>query len=618
MDSGGAEVMSTGIVVLSTGLQYLAFFLALRLVAVSRHRAAWFLLAGAVLLTAVRRSMTLLGVARGGWVESPDVVSECVALVSSALLVASLSRIGPMLRELSQSKDDAARSQRQLQAILDHTPSAVYVKTLAGQFLLANKYVATAFGVSVEHLPGSSDLDYLPRERAVAVRLNDAKVVAERRPLEFDELVPHWDGTAHHYLSLKFPLLDAEGQVYAVGGISTDITDRLRADEERQVLALRLQHAQKLESLGVLAGGIAHDFNNLLAVILAGADLARSHPTLPADARQDLDNVVSASETAAALCKQLLAYSGRGQLQVTSVNLTELVSQMTRLLEVSLSKKARLECHLDGALPLIAADAAQLQQVVMNLITNASEALGDETGTISVSTSLAVVGPAGLPDQRAGEPLAPGKYVCLEVTDTGCGMSEESRSRLLEPFYTTKVAGRGLGLAAIAGIVRGHHAGLDITSSPGNGSTFRVFFPIPERPLPALAARPGSTQDAGPSGKVLVVDDEPLVREVAKRALERAGFEVVLAENGRQAVDTFSQQGARIILVLLDLSMPEMDGEQTLVELRRINPAVQVLLSSGYDPSSSTRAPLGGRVASFLQKPYTAQTLVAAVRRAIA
>lgn len=617
MNSGVAEVMSTAIVVLSTGLQYLAALLALRLVSASRHRAAWMLLAGALSLMAVRRSMTLIDVARGDSAASLDLTSEGVAFVISALLVASLARIAPMLRELSQSAADAAKNQRQIQAILDHTPSAVYVKTLAGQFLLANKYVATAFGQTVEKMPGTTDLDYLPRERAVAVRLNDAKVVAERRPLEFDEQVSHSDGTVHHYLSLKFPLLDAEGQVYAVGGISTDITDRLRADEERQALALRLQHTQKLESLGILAGGIAHDFNNLLAVILAGADLARSHPGLPTGARRDLDNVVSASETAAALCKQLLAYSGRGQLQVTPVNLTDLVSQMTRLLEVSLSKKARLACHLDSALPLIAADAAQLQQVVMNLITNAADALGDETGTIGVSTSLATIGPEGLPDQRAGEPLGPGNYVCLEVTDTGCGMNEESRSRLLEPFYTTKVAGRGLGLAAVAGIVRGHHAGLTLVSAPGNGSTFRVFFPIPERPLPALVVRPAAMQDAESSGKILVVDDEPLVREVARRALERAGFEVVLAENGRQAVETFSQQPGRIALVLLDLSMPEMDGEQTLIELRRIQPKVQVLLSSGYDQSSTRRAPLGGRVASFIQKPYTARALVAAVRQAI-
>lgn len=617
MNSGVAEVMSTAIVVLSTGLQYLAALLALRLVSASRHRAAWMLLAGALSLMAVRRSMTLIDVARGDSAASLDLTSEGVAFVISALLVASLARIAPMLRELSQSAADAAKNQRQIQAILDHTPSAVYVKTLAGQFLLANKYVATAFGQTVEKMPGTTDLDYLPRERAVAVRLNDAKVVAERRPLEFDEQVSHSDGTVHHYLSLKFPLLDAEGQVYAVGGISTDITDRLRADEERQALALRLQHTQKLESLGILAGGIAHDFNNLLAVILAGADLARSHPGLPTGARRDLDNVVSASETAAALCKQLLAYSGRGQLQVTPVNLTDLVSQMTRLLEVSLSKKARLACHLDSTLPLIAADAAQLQQVVMNLITNAADALGDETGTIGVSTSLATIGPEGLPDQRAGEPLGPGNYVCLEVTDTGCGMNEESRSRLLEPFYTTKVAGRGLGLAAVAGIVRGHHAGLTLVSAPGNGSTFRVFFPIPERPLPALVVRPAPMQDAESSGKILVVDDEPLVREVARRALERAGFEVVLAENGRQAVETFSQQPGRIALVLLDLSMPEMDGEQTLIELRRIQPKVQVLLSSGYDQSSTRRAPLGGRVASFIQKPYTARALVAAVRQAI-
>ena len=609
--------MSTAILMLSTGLQYIAAVLALRLVAVSRHRAPWVLLACALLLMAVRRSITLIDIARGSWAASPDLATESVAFAISALMVASVSRIAPMLRDLSQSADEGAKNQRHLQAILDHTPSAVYVKSTAGEFLMANQYVASAFGESLATLPGKSDFDFLPQERAVAVRLNDARVVAERRPLEFDEQVPHRDGTLHHYLSVKFPLLDAEGRVYAVCGISTDITDRARADEERQVLAARLQHAQKLESLGILAGGIAHDFNNLLAVILAGADLARSHPALPTDARQDLDNVVSASEAAAALCKQLLAYSGRGQLQVTSVNLTELVSQMTRLLEVSLSKKARLECHLDDSLPLIAADAAQLQQVVMNFITNASDALADEPGTISVSTSLAVIGASGLPNQRAGEPLAPGNYVCLEVRDTGCGMSEESRSRLLEPFYTTKVAGRGLGLAAIAGIVRGHHAGLDLTSLPGSGSTFRVFFPVPERPLPLLRPRPASMHDVGPSGKVLVVDDEPLVRQVAQRALERAGFEVVLAENGRQAVETFSQLGTRIALVLLDLSMPEMDGEQTLVELRRIDPGVRVLLSSGYDQSSTTRAPLGGRVASFIQKPYSARSLVEAVRRAI-
>jgi len=253
----------------------------------------------------------------------------------------------------------------------------------------------------------------------------------------------------------------------------------------------------------------------------------------------------------------------------------------------------------------------------MNFITNASDALGDEPGTIGVSTRLAVIGASGLPNQRAGEPLGPGNYVCLEVTETGCGMSEESRSRLLEPFYTTKAVGRGLGLAAIAGIVRGHHAGLDLTSSPGHGSTFRVFFPVPERPLPLLVPRLAAMHDVGRSGKVLVVDDEPLVRQVAQRALERGGFEVVLAENGRQAVEIFSQPDTRIALVLLDLSMPEMDGEQTLVELRRIEPGVQVLLSSGYDQSSTTRAPLGGTVASFIQKPYTARALVEAVRRAI-
>ena len=315
----------------------------------------------------------------------------------------------------------------------------------------------------------------------------------------------------------------------------------LRQSEEQ------MRNAQKLESLGVLAGGIAHDFNNLLVGVLGNASLALSE--LPADspARQFVQDVETSAQRAAELTRQMLAYSGRGKFVVEPVNLSQVVQEMTQLLRRVISKQARLSLHLRDDMPPIVADATQLRQVVMNLITNASDALLGESGLVTVRTGTVHADARMLAGTYLNEELPAGKYVYLEVTDSGVGMDAATRARIFEPFFTTKFTGRGLGLAAVLGIVRGHKGAIDVTSEPGCGTTFRVLFPASA----ALAEKPVTRNIPAAewkgSGLALVVDDEEAVRVVARHVLERSGFTVVEAATGEEALATISampHQGA--------------------------------------------------------------------------
>ena len=614
--------MAATILLVSTMLQYVAAFLALRLVGITRHRTAWVLIACGVLLMAVRRTITLARLALADLPHPPDMAAESIALAISILMVLGVGRIAPLFLDLKRSAAEIEKSRLKLQAIMDHTPAAVYIKDPEGRFLLANKQVSRVLSLPLEDIIGRTDAQIFPAEVAASMRRNDERVLNEGRNIEFDEVVRHPDGSLHDYLSVKFPLLDADGRSEAVCGISTDITERTRAQEERRAFELKLQHAQKLESLGVMAGGIAHDFNNLLVAIIGSADLALEHPSLAADVREDLQNIQSAADAAADLCKQLLAYSGRGQLRFDSVDVSELVERMARLMEVSTSKKARIVCELAPELPRIEGDATQLLQVVMNLITNASDAIGEASGTITLSTRLETIGEEGLANQHSGAPLPPGSYLCIAVRDSGIGMSAETKARLFEPFYTTKFTGRGLGLSAVAGIIQGHQGAIALESAPGSGTLFRVLLPIALRSprVPAVHAEPGPAEGsprAPATGTILVIDDEPLVRRVAKKALERCGYQVLQATNGREGVDLFALRRAEIVLVLLDLTMPEMDGEQAFAELQQLEPNVRVLLSSGYDEGTTTRPRFGDSLAGFVPKPFTAHELTEAVRRAL-
>ncbi len=604
---GFRGLVESVVLAISTLLQLSAAYLALRLVAITRHRVAWVSIAAAILLMALRRSITLYRIFSGDETKPPDLPAEFVALAISILMLLGMTLIAPLFLEIKRSAAAADTSRRQLQAILDHTVAVVYIKDLQGRYLLANAEAQRIFGGPPV---GKTDFDFFPEEVAARIRDNDLLIAKEGKNRELDETVVHPDGTRHEYLSVKFPLVDSKGQLYGVCGISTDITQRVRAAEEQRRFETQLQAAQKLESLGVLAGGIAHDFNNLLVAILGSVDLALSQTGLAADLQDDLENIQSAAEAAAGLCRQLLAYSGRGQLTVEPVDVSQLVSKMTRLMDVSTSKKAHVVCNLAPDLPLIEADATQVVQVVMNLLTNASDALGDAPGEITVTTCELEVGTEPVKDLVFGTAPSPGRYVCIRVEDDGGGMDEETKRRLFEPFYTTKFTGRGLGLSAVVGIVRGHGGAITLRTRAGDGTCFGVLLPVPQEPLqlPELPPKraPASDQDGT---LVLVVDDEEPVRRLAKKALERAGFRVILAEDGRSAVRLFRERKDDIGLVLLDLTMPEMDGAQTLQALKAIEPRVNVVLASGYDQTSATRRGIPYQASGFLAKPYTARQL---------
>ena len=395
---------------------------------------------------------------------------------------------------------------------------------------------------------------------------------------------------------------------------------RLRAESERRRLETRVLHAQKLESLGVLAGGIAHDFNNLLMGVLGNADLALLELSPVAPARENVENIRTAAQRASELTKQMLAYSGKGHFVVQAVDLNEVVEEMAHLLEVTTSKKAVLKYNFADNLPAVEADTTQLRQIIMNLITNASEAIGDKSGVISISTGamecdsayLATSYDAGI--GAGGEQIPEAVYAYIEVADTGCGMDRETLERVFDPFYTTKFTGRGLGLAAVLGIVRGHRGAVKVYSEPGRGTTFKVLLPALDQPaVRGTGVRAVELTWRG-RGAVLLVDDEETVRAVGRQMLEAAGFEVVTAADGREGVERFREAPDDIVCVVLDLTMPHMDGEEAFRELRRIRPDVRVLLSSGYNEQEIANRFAGKGLAGFIQKPYQLANLIEALK----
>jgi PAS domain S-box-containing protein len=385
---------------------------------------------------------------------------------------------------------------------------------------------------------------------------------------------------------------------------------------QRRELERRLSEKQKLESIGVLAGGIAHDFNNLLVGILGNATLIQDMIPENSPIRDSLREVVKASERAAHLTQQMLAYSGKGRFILERVNLSDLARETAPLLKPSIPIKAALHFDLANDLPPVEGDASQLQQVIMNLVLNAAEAIGEQPGIIRLRTGVQNVDRDYIRQQLEHAEIEPGEYAVLEVRDTGSGMDETVRSRIFDPFFTTKFTGRGLGLAAVAGIVRGHKGAIQVSSIPGHGSTFLILIPVAgEAASTARAAAPAAVQEATNTGSILVVDDEDIVRRIAKASLERHGFSVLTADSGPAAIEILREEQGRVRTILLDLSMPGMSGNEALPLLRQIRPDVQVIISSGYSEAETLRLFAGQTISGFIQKPFTAQRLVERVKK---
>jgi len=413
----------------------------------------------------------------------------------------------------------------------------------------------------------------------------------------------------HYYSTFQGKYDDEDNLIFIVGTV-LDITARKRAEEERAKFEAQMQEVQKLESLGILAGGIAHDFNNLLMAILGNADLALLALSPASPARPNVEEITRTSLRAADLCRQMLAYSGKGRFVVSRYDLSEIVREMTQMLEVSVSKKAVLRYTFEADLPAVEVDATQMRQVIMNLITNASEALGDRSGYISVSTGVMECDRAYLAESYLDDKLPEGKYVYLEVADTGFGIDEETRRRIFDPFFTTKFTGRGLGLAAVLGIVRGHQGAIKVSSKVGQGTTFKVLLPAREWALGEREPSPvPSVKPVSGGGTILLIDDDLEVRDVGSQMLERLGFKVLTAAHGREGLKVFQECGGAIDCVILDLTMPEMGGEEVFHELRRLRRDVRVILSSGYNEQDVIQRFAGKELAGFIQKPYRVANL---------
>ncbi len=457
--------------------------------------------------------------------------------------------------------------------------------------------------------------ELIPAEDQRRLREAHARCVEHDVPVDLRFTLRRPDGTTCIMHALAEVLRAADGAPVALVGTMQDITDDVREAEERARLEAQVHQAQKLESLGLLAGGIAHDFNNLLVGVLSNASLALLDIAEGSLARPVVLEIERTAQRAADLTRQLLAYSGKGRFVVEPLDLSALALEMSQLLRTVVSKSATLQLELDESLPMMQGDATQLRQVIMNLITNASDALQGRSGVIRVRTMRAPEPPLAATALRFGEPAEIRDHVCLEVNDTGEGMTRETAERIFDPFFSTKFTGRGLGLAATLGIVRGHHGAIMVDSAPQRGSRFVLCFPAtnarattPDAPMP---------REAPPQrGLALVVDDDGVVRSVTAALLARQGFEVESVSCGQAALDRLARPEPPVRFVLLDLTMPGLTGIEVLEQLRARERAagqepITVFLMSGYSELDVTGGLGQLPISGFLQKPFTIADLVA-------
>ncbi len=511
------------------------------------------------------------------------------------------------------------RSEERLRLLFEQSPLSIQIFSPDGLVLRVNRAWEELWGLSADALDSYNVLADRQLKRAGVLRCLRRAFDGETVTLpeiEYDPAkTPGVDGGRRRRVAADaYPILDRRGRVREVVLIHQDRTARREAEEENRRLELRIKDAQREESLGVLAGGVAHDFNNLLAGILGYAELARK--TVPEDsaAADKISRIESSAIRASELTNQMLAYTGQGKQVVTSVDLSALVREMTHLLEISVSKSALIEYDFaDEPTPLVG-DATQIRQVIMNLLTNASEAIASPSGTIRVSTGRVQVDAAYLAGCRLADGLSPGEYVFCEVSDSGRGMDASTLERIFDPFFTTKFTGRGLGLAAVQGIVRGHRGAIRIDSQPQKGTTFRVAFP-----LAAVEGTDGDVFKPVPWGTedatVLVVDDDETVRTVVREMLEGNGLTVVSAADGVEALELI-EAGLAADLVLLDMTMPRLSGAETAHEMRERGCEIPVVVMSGFSEEEAL-ARFSDDVHGFLQKPFQTVQLVHRVRAAL-
>jgi PAS domain S-box-containing protein len=436
------------------------------------------------------------------------------------------------------------------------------------------------------------------------------EAIKSRQPYEIEYRVHHKNGSIKWVLDRGQGIYSIDNELLSVEGLVVDITARKEAEREKISLAKKLLETQKLESLGVLAGGLAHDFNNLLMGIMGNANLISLDIPPQSPLLRNLTQIETASQRAAELCQQMLAYAGKGRFLVQPIDIEDIVRNTVPLLEHSISKRASLRFNFTPGLPLVNADITQIRQIIMNLVVNASDAIGDHDGFITLTTGRIAKNDPRLCDAVLIPDSPESEFIYLQVADTGTGMSAETIDKIFDPFFTTKFTGRGLGLAAVMGIVRSHHGGLMVTSHLGQGSAFTLLLPAGETHAKSKRSRSPFESGITREGTVLIIDDEEAVRTVTAHMFRMLGMTPLIACDGVEGLEVFRRHQQEITLVLLDLTMPRMSGEETLGKLRTLSTIVPVIITSGYNRTTLTSPLASAPTVTFLQKPFALAALI--------
>ena len=507
-----------------------------------------------------------------------------------------------------RSQQALKASEEKFSKVFKHSPVWVVISSLEdGIYREVNDAFLNAVGYGRQEILGHGSVDLGIWGSAVD-RQKMVNLIKEKGSVSNLEAVRHTKDGREIPTLYSGELLEIDGRQCLVS-VSQDISAMKQAEAERLKIEQQLLQVQKLESLGVLAGGIAHDFNNMLMGILGNAELARMDLSPESPVGIYFEHIETAARRLADLTNQLLAYSGRGRFVVKAINLSSLVTELRTLLNTVISKQAQVRLNLEEDLPSVQVDVTQMRQVIMNLITNASDALEERNGTIAICTGVTQVDRNYLASTHMDEELPTGTYVHLEVSDTGVGMDRETQEKIFDPFYTTKFTGRGLGLAAVLGIIRGHKGTIKVYSEPGKGTAIKVLLPASQKPVQSYDQAPLEEGLLAQPIQVLLVDDDEMVRGVTRMSLEKMGCRVLTAKDGVDGLNQFRQHLERVDLVLLDMTMPRMSGEETFHQMRRLKPTVKVLLTSGYNEQESTNRFTGKGLAGFIQKPFTPSEL---------
>ncbi len=535
-----------------------------------------------------------------------------------------LNECGEVVYIIPEGRDitERKRAEEEVQKLalaIEHSGELVNMAALDGQMIFLNPAGREMLGIDPDEVTNTNIMQVIPKHLYELVN---------------DDLLPTlkngqtWRGDLQ-YLNLKSgKLRDVHAVTYSVpdprtgaplflANVSMDITEQKQAEKERRALRAQVQHMQKLESLGVLAGGIAHDFNNLLTGIMGNSELALVRLSPHSSIRENIEGIQKAAVRAANLCNQMLAYSGKGRFVSEVFDPARVVEETAQMLQASISKKVSLTFDFKRDTKPIEADRDQITQVILNLITNASEAIGDASGVIAVRIGTMLCDRAELSGGFIDEELPAGEYTCIEVTDTGAGMCSDTLSKIFDPFFTTKFTGRGLGLSAVLGIIRGHRAAITVSSEQGKGACFKLFFPAVNKKTDQPIKAPMPLPRWRGQGTILLVDDEDIVRETGAAMLESTGFQTLTASDGVEALTVFQGNRNQIDLILLDLTMPRMDGVETLAHLRKADSNIPIIVCSGYNETDVSEQFSGQELVSFLQKPFLLEELISKLKKVL-